>query len=169
MSVMADCVIGCRMVHGCSAVLYLLRSIRFSEHLGGQRVAIGHAGHVADAAEAEGDEAGAEGTGGGKTDDVASLWASRKTFRRALNQLGVMTINSQPRVNSALSSDPYVGWGPPGGRKIKNSPKRTGEHHQFNRFYRHNDIHRHTSEHTESIDQTFTIKSIIINISILEF
>merc|ERR1719171_3213668 len=28
-----------------------------------------------------------------------------------LNQLGFLTINSQPRVNAALSTDPYVGWG----------------------------------------------------------
>merc|ERR1712054_202391 len=28
------------------------------------------------------------------------------------NQLGLLTINSQPRVNGALSTDPYVGWGP---------------------------------------------------------
>merc|ERR1719281_779785 len=32
-----------------------------------------------------------------------------------LNELGLMTINSQPRVNAALSTDPYVGWGPAGG------------------------------------------------------
>jgi methylenetetrahydrofolate reductase (NADPH) len=29
-----------------------------------------------------------------------------------LNMLGLLTINSQPRVNAALSTDPYVGWGP---------------------------------------------------------
>merc|ERR1719171_3300713 len=28
-----------------------------------------------------------------------------------LNQLGLLTINSQPRANAALSTDPYVGWG----------------------------------------------------------
>merc|ERR1711990_1119222 len=28
------------------------------------------------------------------------------------NELGLLTINSQPRVNGALSTDPYVGWGP---------------------------------------------------------
>merc|ERR1719387_1938141 len=28
-----------------------------------------------------------------------------------LNELGFLTINSQPRVNAALSTDPYVGWG----------------------------------------------------------
>lgn len=28
------------------------------------------------------------------------------------NQLGLLTINSQPRVNGALSTDPSVGWGP---------------------------------------------------------
>ncbi len=32
-----------------------------------------------------------------------------------LNQLGAWTINSQPRVNGALSTDPYVGWGPTNG------------------------------------------------------
>merc|ERR1719428_2156823 len=32
-----------------------------------------------------------------------------------LNQLGLLTINSQPRVNAALSTDPYVGWGGPHG------------------------------------------------------
>eukprot|EP00921_Rhytidocystis_pertsovi_P021460 GHVQ01034260.1.p1 GENE.GHVQ01034260.1~~GHVQ01034260.1.p1 ORF type:complete len:528 (+),score=29.25 GHVQ01034260.1:450-2033(+) len=29
-----------------------------------------------------------------------------------LNMLGLLTINSQPRVNAALSTDPYFGWGP---------------------------------------------------------
>lgn len=33
-----------------------------------------------------------------------------------LNENGVLTINSQPRVNGADSSDPTVGWGPAGGR-----------------------------------------------------
>merc|ERR1711869_168465 len=28
------------------------------------------------------------------------------------NQMGLLTINSQPRVNGALSTDPSVGWGP---------------------------------------------------------
>merc|ERR1712193_43547 len=32
-----------------------------------------------------------------------------------LNELGLLTINSQPRVNASLSTDPYVGWGPAGG------------------------------------------------------
>jgi len=32
-----------------------------------------------------------------------------------LNNLGMLTINSQPRVNASLSTDPYVGWGPAGG------------------------------------------------------
>ena len=27
-----------------------------------------------------------------------------------MNSLGALTINSQPRVNGSLSSDPYVGW-----------------------------------------------------------
>ena len=33
----------------------------------------------------------------------------------ALNRLGYLTINSQPRVNGAPSEDPEVGWGGPGG------------------------------------------------------
>ncbi len=33
-----------------------------------------------------------------------------------LNQNGLLTINSQPRVNGARSEDPVVGWGGPGGR-----------------------------------------------------
>lgn len=32
-----------------------------------------------------------------------------------LNQRGFLTINSQPRVNGAPSSDPHVGWGGPNG------------------------------------------------------
>jgi len=32
-----------------------------------------------------------------------------------LNLCGLCTINSQPRVNGALSTDPYVGWGPKNG------------------------------------------------------
>jgi len=32
-----------------------------------------------------------------------------------MNSLGLLTINSQPRVNASLSTDPYVGWGPSGG------------------------------------------------------
>lgn len=32
-----------------------------------------------------------------------------------LNSIGCLTTNSQPRVNAALSTDPYVGWGPPNG------------------------------------------------------
>jgi methylenetetrahydrofolate reductase (NADPH) len=32
-----------------------------------------------------------------------------------LNSSGFLTINSQPRVNAASSSDPAVGWGGPGG------------------------------------------------------
>jgi len=31
------------------------------------------------------------------------------------NRHGFLTINSQPRVNAAPSSDPVVGWGNPGG------------------------------------------------------
>lgn len=33
----------------------------------------------------------------------------------ALNRRGFLTINSQPKVNGAPSSDPEVGWGGPGG------------------------------------------------------
>lgn len=32
-----------------------------------------------------------------------------------VNQQGILTINSQPRVNGKPSSDPIVGWGPSGG------------------------------------------------------
>eukprot|EP00923_Selenidium_pygospionis_P016113 GHVN01028228.1.p1 GENE.GHVN01028228.1~~GHVN01028228.1.p1 ORF type:complete len:316 (+),score=43.07 GHVN01028228.1:1011-1958(+) len=32
-----------------------------------------------------------------------------------MNMLGLLTVNSQPRVNAALSSDPIFGWGPKGG------------------------------------------------------
>merc|ERR1712195_15778 len=32
-----------------------------------------------------------------------------------MGSLGLLTINSQPRVNASLSTDPYVGWGPSGG------------------------------------------------------
>jgi len=32
-----------------------------------------------------------------------------------INKRGVLTINSQPRVNCASSSDPSVGWGTPNG------------------------------------------------------
>jgi len=31
------------------------------------------------------------------------------------NRHGFLTINSQPRVNAALSTEPMVGWGNPGG------------------------------------------------------
>lgn len=31
------------------------------------------------------------------------------------NENGILTINSQPSVNGAPSSDPLVGWGKPGG------------------------------------------------------
>ena len=33
----------------------------------------------------------------------------------AINKRGVMTINSQPNINAAPSTDPKVGWGSPGG------------------------------------------------------
>jgi len=32
-----------------------------------------------------------------------------------VNRHGFLTINSQPRVNAAPSTDPMVGWGNPGG------------------------------------------------------
>lgn len=32
-----------------------------------------------------------------------------------VNRRGVLTINSQPSINGKPSSDPIVGWGPPGG------------------------------------------------------
>jgi len=38
------------------------------------------------------------------------------------NRHGFLTINSQPRVNAAPSTDPVVGWGNPGGyvfQKVK--------------------------------------------------
>jgi methylenetetrahydrofolate reductase (NADPH) len=38
-----------------------------------------------------------------------------KDILMRLNQAGFLTINSQPRVNGASSSDPSVGWGGPGG------------------------------------------------------
>merc|ERR1719498_1558211 len=34
---------------------------------------------------------------------------------KKMNQQGLLTINSQPRVNGVLSTDPYVGWGPADG------------------------------------------------------
>lgn len=39
-----------------------------------------------------------------------------------VNRRGVLTINSQPSINGKPSSDPIVGWGPPGGyvfQKVK--------------------------------------------------
>eukprot|EP00462_Mataza_sp_D1_P013659 CAMPEP_0175152618 /NCGR_PEP_ID=MMETSP0087-20121206/19218_1 /TAXON_ID=136419 /ORGANISM="Unknown Unknown, Strain D1" /LENGTH=553 /DNA_ID=CAMNT_0016439079 /DNA_START=223 /DNA_END=1884 /DNA_ORIENTATION=+ len=38
-----------------------------------------------------------------------------KDCLRRMNQFGLLTINSQPKVNGAPSSDPAVGWGGPGG------------------------------------------------------
>lgn len=32
-----------------------------------------------------------------------------------VNKRGVLTINSQPNINGKPSTDPIVGWGPPGG------------------------------------------------------
>lgn len=32
-----------------------------------------------------------------------------------VNRRGILTINSQPNINGKPSSDPIVGWGPPGG------------------------------------------------------
>lgn len=34
---------------------------------------------------------------------------------KKLNRSGILTINSQPRVNGAVSDDPAFGWGGPGG------------------------------------------------------
>ena len=34
----------------------------------------------------------------------------------AMNKTGFLTINSQPRVNGAVSTDSTFGWGGPGGR-----------------------------------------------------
>ncbi|EER08220.1 Methylenetetrahydrofolate reductase, putative [Perkinsus marinus ATCC 50983] len=42
-----------------------------------------------------------------------TLFIQKQLIR--LNQCNMLTINSQPRVNGALSTDPYVGWGPAGG------------------------------------------------------
>ncbi|KAF4735741.1 hypothetical protein FOZ63_017538, partial [Perkinsus olseni] len=42
-----------------------------------------------------------------------TLFIQKQLIR--LNQCNMLTINSQPRVNGALSTDPYVGWGPGGG------------------------------------------------------
>lgn len=33
----------------------------------------------------------------------------------SVNRRGVLTINSQPHTNGSPSSDPLLGWGPPGG------------------------------------------------------
>jgi len=40
-------------------------------------------------------------------------WIAKQLIK--LNSMGLLTINSQPRVNASLSTDPYVGWGPSGG------------------------------------------------------
>jgi len=40
-------------------------------------------------------------------------WIAKQLVK--LNSMGLLTINSQPRVNASLSTDPYVGWGPSGG------------------------------------------------------
>ncbi|KAF4319806.1 hypothetical protein G195_004769 [Phytophthora kernoviae 00238/432] len=49
----------------------------------------------------------------------AALHAETSTVQHELasaNAAGFLTINSQPRVNGALSDDPLFGWGGPGGR-----------------------------------------------------
>ncbi|KAF1780120.1 FAD-linked oxidoreductase-like [Phytophthora cactorum] len=49
----------------------------------------------------------------------AALHAETSTVQQELaaaNSAGFLTINSQPRVNGALSDDPMFGWGGPGGR-----------------------------------------------------
>ena len=40
-----------------------------------------------------------------------------KNFLNNMNQHGLLTINSQPKVNCAPASDPFVGWGPRNKRK----------------------------------------------------
>lgn len=45
-----------------------------------------------------------------------------------LNELGFLTINSQPSVNGVLSTDKVHGWGPPNGfvyQKVRSMPKGT--------------------------------------------
>lgn len=39
-----------------------------------------------------------------------------------LNRKGYLTINSQPRINGAPSSDPHVGWGGPQGSVLLPTP-----------------------------------------------
>ena len=49
-------------------------------------------------------------------DDTLSLETdSIKDELSEINKNGVLTINSQPNVNGARSSDPVYGWGHPGG------------------------------------------------------
>jgi len=48
-------------------------------------------------------------------DTVAPETALIKEKLEFLNSKGILTINSQPHVNAAPSSDPLVGWGGSGG------------------------------------------------------
>ena len=48
-------------------------------------------------------------------DTVAPETTLIKEKLEFLNSKGILTINSQPRVNAAPSSDPLVGWGGSGG------------------------------------------------------
>lgn len=48
-------------------------------------------------------------------DTVAPETAMIKEKLEFLNSKGILTINSQPHVNAAPSSDPLVGWGGSGG------------------------------------------------------
>jgi methylenetetrahydrofolate reductase (NADPH) len=48
-------------------------------------------------------------------DHLASETAVIATELREINARGVLTINSQPNVNAAASTDPIFGWGNAGG------------------------------------------------------
>ena len=48
-------------------------------------------------------------------DTIASETTLIKEKLEFLNSKGILTINSQPHVNAAPSSDPMVGWGGRGG------------------------------------------------------
>ena len=48
-------------------------------------------------------------------DTVAPETVMIKEKLEFLNSKGILTINSQPQVNAAPSSDPLVGWGGSGG------------------------------------------------------
>ena len=46
---------------------------------------------------------------------MASETNKLKDVLGSLNRQGILTINSQPNVNGAPSSDPIIGWGSPDG------------------------------------------------------